>query len=211
MKVISTNIGQATTFEWKGKQEQTGIFKYPVQESLELGLTDVTSDTVIDRKHHAGVDKACFMFSAEEYDYWKPKYPKLAWDWGMFGENLTISGLDESEIRIGNIYRLGTALVQISQPREPCYKLGIRFNDQQIIGQYVERGFPGTYVRVMETGNVKIGDEMILKDQSENTLTIKQFYDFLFEREKDQQLLGLILENQAVPKYKRERFKKFVQ
>ena len=211
MKVIATNLGKPTRFLWKGQEEQTGIFKYPVKESITLETTDVVNDTVIDRKHHAGVNKACYLFSVKEYDFWKPKYPNLEWDWGMFGENLTVEGLDESVIRIGNVYRLGTALVQISQPREPCYKLGVRFKDQNIIAQYVERGFPGTYVRILETGEVKTGDKMRLEKQSENTLTVKQFYDFLFAREKDEDMIQLILANKAVPEYKRDRLKKFVQ
>jgi len=211
MRVISANIGKPTTFEWRGEQEQTGIFKYPVTESIALGTTDVLNDTVTDRKHHAGVDKACYLFSAKEYDFWKPKYPGLDWNWGMFGENLTIEGLDESIMRIGDVYHLGTALVEVSQPREPCYKLGVRFNDQNIVAEYVTRGYPGTYIRILETGRVKNGDEMILEKQSKNALTVKQFYDFLFEREKNQDVLQLVLGNQAVPEYKRERLKKFLK
>lgn len=211
MRVISTNIGVSTTFLWNGREEQTGIFKYPVSEQLELGKTDVVNDTVIDRKHHAGENKACYLFSTKEYEYWKPKYPNLKWDWGMFGENLTINGLDEASMRIGDVYRLGSAFVQISQPREPCYKLGVRFENQNIIAQFVERGFPGTYIRLLETGEVKKGDEMILEKQSENPLTIQQFYHFIYSRDKDQKLLQLILNNQAVPEYKRERYKKFAK
>lgn len=210
MKVISTNIGKPTTFEWNGKEEQTGIFKYPVDEPLFLGKIDVQKDTVIDRKHHAGVNKACYLFAADQYPFWKHLYQHLEWNWGMFGENLTVLGMDESLIRIGDIYKIGTALVQVSQPREPCYKLGVRFNDQNILRQYVDHAYPGTYVRILEEGEVRKEDEIILIEQSENTLTVKQSFELILSRKKDPVLLRLAIDNLALPEYKRERLKKFL-
>jgi len=210
MKVISTNIGKPTTFKWNGKEEQTGIFKYPVNEPLQLGKTDVVGDTVINRVHHAGVNKACFLFAADQYSYWKHLYPNLEWNWGMFGENLTVLGMDDSLMRIGDIYKIGTALVQVSQPREPCYKLGVRFNDQNILSQYVDHAFPGTYVRILEEGIVKTDDEIILVEQSENALTVKQSFEIILSRKKDPVLLRLAINNPALPEYKRERLKKFL-
>ncbi|TFG77975.1 MAG: MOSC domain-containing protein, partial [Flavobacteriales bacterium] len=107
MKVIATNKGNPTAFLWNGREEQTGIYKYPVDESLYLETTEVRTDTIIDRKHHGGLNKACYLFSADHYPFWKGLYPELPWNWGMFGENLTISGFDESAIRIGDIYSIG--------------------------------------------------------------------------------------------------------
>ena len=210
MKIIATNIGTATTFLWNGLEEKTGIFKHPVDKSLFLRKTDVKNDTVIDRKHHAGVNKACFLFAADQYPYWKERYPNLKWNWGMFGENLTVEGLDEAAIRIGDVYRIGTTLVQVSQPREPCYKLGVRFDNQEILRQYIDHGYPGTYVRVLEEGKVKTGDEIQLVTRSENTLTVKQFFELLFARKKDTEILQLAIDNLALPEYKRERLKKFL-
>lgn len=210
MKVISTNIGTPTTFEWKGQEERTGIFKYPVNEPLQLGKTDVVSDTVIDRKHHAGVNKACFLFAADQYPYWKHIYPHLEWDWGMFGENLTVLGMDESIMRIGDIYKIGTALVQVSQPREPCYKLGIRFNDQGILPQYVAHAYPGTYVRILEEGEVKTDDKLQFVEQSKNTLSVKQCFETILARKKDLDLVKLAIDNPSLPEYKRERLRKYL-
>jgi len=207
MKVISTNLGKPVTFLWNGKEEQTGIFKYPTNHKLELGKSDVSHDTVIDRIHHAGENKACYLYSADQYPYWKKLYPHLEWNWGMFGENLTIEGLDESTIRIGDIYKLGSALVQISQPREPCYKLGVRFNDQKVIKQFVKHNYPGTYVKILETGTVTINDEMILVKKSESTLTINQYYEFLFAKTKDPETVEIILANDALPEYKKQRLR----
>jgi len=210
MKVIATNIGNATSITWNGKEENTGIFKYPTSEPLYLGKTDVAQDTVIDRKHHAGINKACYLFSSDHYPYWKKLYPDLDWDWGMFGENLTIEGMNESLIRIGDCYKIGTALVQVSQPREPCYKLGIRFNNQEILKQFIDHGYPGTYVRILEEGEVATGDALVLIETSENPLTVKQFYELLYAKEKDPQLVQLAVENLSLPQYKRARLEKFL-
>ena len=211
MKVISTNLGSLTTFVWNGHEEQTGIFKTPVSEPLYLKTNDVSNDTVIDRVHHAGVHKACYLFAADNYPYWKNLYPQLEWNWGMFGENLTVEGLDESKIRVGDIYKLGTAMVQISQPREPCYKLGIRFGTQDILRQFIDHNKPGTYVRILQEGEVKTGDHLELQEQSENTLTTQQFYELMFMREKSNELLTLFMENPSVPQYKKERYRKYLK
>ncbi len=208
MRVLSTNIGTSTTFLWNGEEQQTGIFKYPISEPLSLGKTGVENDTIANRKVHGGVDKACYLFSAEQYPYWRELYPNLDWDLGMFGENLTVAGLDEATARIGNIYQLGTALVQISQPREPCYKLGVRFGDQQILKQFISHGYPGTYVRVLKEGVVQVGDTFILEELSENPLTVKQFYHLLYEKKKNPEIIALAISNMALPEYKRERLKK---
>ena len=210
MKVVSTNIAKPVTFVWNGKEEQTGIFKYPVNEPIYLRKEDVKKDTVINRKHHGGIHKACYLFSSDHYPYWKKLYPDLKWDWGMFGENLTVDGLNEAEIRIGDMYKVGTALAQVSQPREPCYKLGVRFGSQAVLKQFIAHGYPGTYVRILEEGTVKAGDEFILMEQSDNSLTVQQFYQLLYMKEKDTDLVKLAFENESLPLYKRERLQKWL-
>lgn len=210
MQIISTNIGDPTTFVWNGKEEQTGIFKYPVETPLHLRKNDVARDTIINRVNHGGTHKACYLFAAENYPYWQELYPDLKWDWGMFGENLTVAGLDESMMRIGDIYKIGTALGQVSQPREPCYKLGVRFGDQSILKKYIAHGRPGTYMRILEEGQVRNGDRLQLVEQSKNALTVRQFYDLMFEKRKSKEMLVLFMDNPAVPEYKKERFKKYL-
>ncbi|SKB56197.1 MOSC domain-containing protein [Maribacter arcticus] len=210
MKVISTNIGDPVTFEWNGTTEQTGIFKYPTPKGLFLGRNDVKDDTIIDRVHHGGTNKACYLFSADYYSYWKGIYPDLKWDWGMFGENLTIEGLDEFEIRVGDIYKIGGALVQVSQPREPCYKLGIRFGTQNILKEFIDHNHPGTYVKILEEGTVNKGDTLVLTERSSNSLTVQQFYELMFLKEKPRELLTLFMTNESVPQYKKDRFKKYL-
>ena len=210
MRIISTNLGRPTTFTWNGKEEQTGIFKYPVCGPLFLGKLDVDRDTVIDRKHHAGINKACYLFSADDYPFWKPKYTKLQWDWGMFGENLTVEGLDESTLRIGDILKIGSATVQVSQPREPCYKLGVRFEDQDILKKFIEHGRPGTYVRILQEGETKKGDVVEIVERSKNSLTVNQFFQLLYAKNKNPEILRLFMDNASVPEYKKIKMRKYL-
>lgn len=170
----------------------------------------MAKDSIADRKVHGGIYKACYLFSAEHYPYWKNRYPDLDWNWGMFGENLSVSGMDESEIRIGDTYKIGSALVQISQPREPCFKLGIRFGTQQILKEFIDYGFPGTYVKILEEGQVSSRDRLTLIQPSVNLLTVQQFFKLLYTKEKDEKIIRLAIENLALPEYKRERLKKYL-
>lgn len=210
MKIISTNIAKPTTIIWNGKEENTGIYKTPTNQPIYLGKDDVKKDSVIDRKNHGGTYKACYLFSEIHYPYWKYLYPDLKWDWGMFGENLTVSGMDETEIFVGDIYKIGTALVQVSQPREPCYKLGVKFNNLNIIKNFIQHGFSGTYVSVLKEGNVNIGDQLILEKRPKNSLTVAQMFHLLNNKTKDQNLLQLAVNNEALPMYKREALRKFI-
>jgi MOSC domain-containing protein YiiM len=160
MIVRSTNISAPKTVVWKGKEEQTGIFKKPVDGGIYLGNTDVVDDAVVDRKYHGGVDKACYLFSADVYEEWQGKFPDADWSLGMFGENLTVAGLDERNIYIGDHYQIGEALVEVSEPREPCYKLGIRFGTQAVLKPFINQPHCGVYVRVLKRGKVMTGDKL---------------------------------------------------
>ncbi|MBU3823029.1 MOSC domain-containing protein [Flavobacteriaceae bacterium XHP0103] len=211
MKITATNIAKPTTIAWNGKIETTGIYKTPTKEPIFLGKELVKGDEVSDKKNHAGEFKACYLFSEDHYAYWQNLYPDLTWNWGMFGENLTVSGLDETKIKIGDIYKLGSALVQITQPREPCYKLGLKFANQHIIKQFIEHGKPGTYVRVLEEGFVKTGDVLTLVNPAKDSLTTAQFYELLFTKDKNQDHIKQILNNDALPLRKRERLKTYLK
>jgi len=177
MKVISVNLGELKVINYKGKIVETGIFKYPVNQPVFLGTEVVKNDAVIDRKHHGGIEKAVYGYSQNHYEYWKELYPNLDWDYGMLGENLTISNLEETEIFVGNTYKLGEVLLEVTKPREPCYKLGIRFGTQEIVKQFWNSTKCGVYFKVLQTGNVNIGDELILVNKVENSPTIAEVYE----------------------------------
>jgi len=189
MQIISTNIGQPKTIEWRGQKVQTGIYKFSVDSAICLGDEDVVNDHVLDRRYHGGIDKACYLYSADHYQFWQQKFPDLDWKWGMFGENLTVRGLNESEIYIGDIYQIGKAVVQVSQPRQPCFKLGVRFGDQSIVDAFWESAFPGVYVRVLQKGNVKTGDQLILIKPNSESLTISQVFSIFRSNRTNKDLI----------------------
>ncbi len=188
MKIISLNTGKPQTIEWNGKQEQTGIFKYPVPGSVFLGAEDVKNDAVIDRKHHGGLDKACYLYSADHYTWWQEYYPDLEMPFGMFGENLTIEGLQEQDIYIGDIFHAGEATIQVTQPRQPCYKLGIRFGNPKVVKQFVKSGFPGVYVRILKTGFVKPGDKLVCVEKK-NSVSVQKVFELLYTSEFQKEAL----------------------
>ena len=211
MKVISTNIAKPRTILWNGKEERTGIYKEPVSTPIYLEKENVRGDEVSNRVNHGGKYKACYLYAAEHYPYWKNLYPDLDWDWGMFGENLTVEGLDERELLIGSTYQLGTALVKISEPRQPCYKLGIKFGTHQVIRQFIEHGYSGTYLTILEEGEVTSGDVLALVSEHTGAISIYQYNALLNTRDKNQDHLRLAIVNEAIRLEKRERLKRFLQ
>ncbi len=211
MKIISTNIAKPTKIIWNGKEVTTGIYKEPINDPIFLGKTDVKGDEVTDRKHHGGEFKACYIFSENQYNYWKGLYPNLDWNWGMFGENLTVEDLNEDDIHIGDIYKVGEALVQITQPREPCFKFGYKFGNQNALKQFIDKGYSGTYVRILQEGYVTAGDEFKLTEKAKNSISTRSFFNLLFSRNKDINTIKLILENDAIPQKKRDKLKAFIE
>jgi MOSC domain-containing protein YiiM len=189
MKVISTNTGLKRTIVFRGKEVITGIFKAPVIGPIYLGKDDVEGDDVIDRKYHGGVDKACYLFSADHYAQWKIEYPDLDWKWGMFGENLTIEGLDEAKIHIGDVFKIGSAKVQVTQPRQPCFKLGIRLNDGKAVKRFVEKEQCGIYIRVLEEGYVKQGDTVSCVEKKDENFTVKEIFHFINYAKNNQEAI----------------------
>ncbi|GAA4281533.1 MOSC domain-containing protein [Gaetbulibacter aestuarii] len=210
MKITATNIASPRQITFKGRTETTGIYKQPVESGIFLGSEDVANDEVTDRKHHGGLYKACYLFSGDHYAYWEELYPELDWQYGMFGENITVSAMDDCKLTIGSIYAVGDAEIQITIPREPCYKLGVKFGSQEIINQFVSHGFPGTYARVLKEGRVKPGDTFKLLKEVKNGITTTQFFRLLYDKNKDIGHLKKALENEGVPPQKRNKLKKFL-
>jgi MOSC domain-containing protein YiiM len=176
MKVVSVNIGAKKTINYKGRVIETGIFKFPVKE-LFLEEEDVQNDAVIDRRYHGGIDQAVYAYSEHHYAYWKQLYPNLDWRFGMFGENLTISNLEETIIKVGNIYQLGGAILQVTKSRQPCMKLGLVFGTQKIVKQFWNSTKCGVYFKVLQTGKVTVNDALILIKESKNSPTIAEVYE----------------------------------
>lgn len=177
MRVISVNISEKKEVNYNGKIIETGIFKFPVEGAIFLGEQDVENDAVIDRRYHGGIEKAVYAYSENHYEYWKKLYPNLNWHYGMFGENLTISNLEETEIYVGSQYKLGETIIEVTKPREPCMKLGLVFGTQKILKQFWNSTKSGIYFKVLQTGEVKAGDELILLKKVENKPSIAEVYE----------------------------------
>ena len=189
MKIVSTNKATPVSLPWKGSEHTTGIFKRPRAEGIFLGPEGVQEDTVGNPDVHGGRYKACYLFSADTYAYWQGRYPGLDWGYGMFGENLSVEGLDETRLIVGAEFRIGEARIRITTPREPCFKLGIRFGDQGIIEQFVAYGRPGAYAEVVQAGWVRPGDAVEPVGPGTDAMSIATYFRLLYADSKDAALL----------------------
>ena len=176
MKIVATNIGDKREIDWKGKTVTTGIFKFPVARPIFLDTEEVAGDEVTDREHHGGVLQAIYGYSLKHYDFFKPLYPDLDWQLGMFGENLTIDDLDETKTHQGDTFQVGEAILEVTVQRNPCFKLGVRFNDMHIVKQFWNTTMCGVYFKVVQTGFVKVGDELIQRTSCPENPTIADLY-----------------------------------
>ena len=176
MKIISTNIGERKEIDWKGKKVTTGIFKYAVDKPIFLDTEDVKDDAICDRENHGGILQAVYGYSLKHYAYFKELHPTVAFDNGIFGENLTMDDLDETKIHQGDTFKVGNAILEATVQRNPCYKLGIRFNDMKIVKQFWNTTFCGVYFKVLQTGFVKAGDVFTKIKSCPENLTIADLY-----------------------------------
>jgi MOSC domain-containing protein YiiM len=159
MKVVSLNLGLPQTVQWKGKAVSTGIFKASVSGRIALRPLNFDGDRQADLSVHGGPDKAVYVYPAEHYAYWRRELPDMALPWGMFGENLTTEGLQEEDaLQVGDRFRIGSAEVVVTQPRLPCFKLGLRFGRDDIVRRFLASGRTGFYFRVVGEGDVAAGD-----------------------------------------------------
>ena len=204
--VISTNLSETVLIEYQGQQFPTGIYKYPVDEPLHLQAEQVEKDTVADRRVHGGIHKAVYAYSAEDYPFWQNRYPHLEWNFGMFGENLTMDELKETEIYIGDQYSLGNTILRVTQPREPCFKLGVRFGQQIILQEFVEHGRSGTYFAVEQEGTVKRGDQLIKVHEAPVRVSIAEMFRALYTRENDEEFLSRLQNHGGIPERLLRRF-----
>lgn len=182
MKIVSTNIGSEKSIHWKNETITTGIYKLPMSGSIHLGSHGVKGDHINNLKVHGGLEKACYAYGENYYNYWKELYPNLEWTFGMFGENLTVTDVDETQIMIGDIYKVGEAILQVSQPRQPCVKFAAKFGAANVIKQFIDFAHPGIYFRVINEGSVQVGDEFSLDLRNPKALSVQQIFQLLFSK-----------------------------
>jgi MOSC domain-containing protein YiiM len=172
MRIISVNVGLPRDIIWQGKTVTTGIFKDPVEAPVMLRTLNLDGDKQADLSVHGGVDKAAYAYPAEHYDYWRDELPGMDLPWGMFGENFTTEGLLEESVRIGDRFRIGEAEAIVTQPRLPCYKLGIKFGHADMVKRFLASRCTGFYFAVLRDGIVGVGDAIELISRDEENITV---------------------------------------
>jgi MOSC domain-containing protein YiiM len=204
-KVISLNVGLPRTVYFRGQAVTTGIFKEPIKGRIKLRRLNLDGDKQADLTVHGGPDKAVYAYPAEHYDYWKKRLPNMKLPWGMFGENFTTEGLLEDQVNIGDVFRIGSSEVVATQPRMPCYKLGVKFGRMDIVKQFMESKLPGIYFRVLKEGEVGPGDAIELISRDANNVTVKDLVQ-LVTSEGDMATIRRAVHIKALPEAWRQEF-----
>ena len=207
MRVISVNVGLPRQVTWRGKTVTTGIFKEPVTGRVRLRRLNLDGDRQADLSVHGGPAKAVYAYPAEHYPYWRQQLPDRSLPWGMFGENLTLEGLSEDTVRIGDRFRVGTAELVVTQPRLPCFKLGIRFGQPDIVKRFLASRRTGFYLAVREEGEVGAGDTIALVRQAEAPVTVADITRLYVDREQDIEGLERAIGIEALPQDWRDYFR----
>src|ERR1041384_2059466 len=166
MKIISVNVGLPRLVLRDYEPVSTGIFKKPVAGRVMMRTLNLDGDRQSDLSVHGGPNKAVYVYPSEHYDFWKQELPDMDLPWGVFGENLTTTGLFETEINIGDKFRIGTGEVMVTQPRMPCFKLGIRFDRADMLKRFLVSERTGFYLAVLKEGEIGAGDEFQLLDKN---------------------------------------------
>jgi MOSC domain-containing protein YiiM len=197
--LISVNVGLPRVVMSNGDPVSTGIFKEPVAGRVMLRTLNLDGDRQADLSVHGGPSKAVYVYPSEHYDYWKHELPEMKLPWGMFGENFTTTGLFESELNIGDKFQVGSAIVRVTEPRMPCYKLGIRFGRSDIVKRFLASERTGFYFAVLQEGEVGAGDGIQLIEASKRSVKVSDITQ-LYTREKHNiALLRRAIEVEALP------------
>jgi MOSC domain-containing protein YiiM len=208
MKIISLNVGLPRLVLRNDEPLSTGIFKEPVGGRVKLRTLNLDGDRQADLSVHGGPQKAVYLYPSEHYEFWKGELPDMDLPWGMFGENLTTTDLFETETHIGDRFRIGTAEVMVTQPRMPCYKLGIRFGRADIIRRFLVSERTGFYFSVLKEGEVGAGDEVELLEKNTSRVRVVDITR-LYSSERDNvDLMRRAIATEALPDSWREYFLK---
>ena len=198
MKLLSISIGLPREIEWKGKIVRTSIFKAPVSGRTRVAKLNVEGDQQSDLTVHGGIDKAVYVYPSEHYPFWHGELPDMELPWGVFGENFTTEGLLENT-RVGDRFQIGSAEFVVTQPRMPCYKLGIRFNRPDMVKRFLESGRTGFYLAVLKEGEVAAGDSIELLEQDQHNVTIADVVNLYRRDATNQDLLRRVSEVPSLP------------
>ncbi|HKD84264.1 MAG TPA: MOSC domain-containing protein [Terriglobales bacterium] len=199
MQIISVNVGLPRDVTYRGTTVRTGIFKEPVEGEVSVRTLNLDGDRQADLTVHGGADKAVYAYPAEHYAYWREQLPDTELSWGNFGENLTVTGLREDAVFIGDRLRLGSAVLEVTQPRMPCYKLAMRFRRDEMIKRFLASRRSGLYFRVLEEGEVSAGSSVEILTRDPNQISVADMITIYVDRAAPPELLNRALHVDALP------------
>ena len=206
MVVVSINVGRPRLVQSGGKSVRTSIYKDPVAGPVRVGTLNLDGDEQSDLSVHGGVHKAVYVYPSEHYTYWREQLPDMALPWGAFGENLTTTGLEETAVHIGDRLTIGTAEFVVTQPRLPCFKLGIRFGRLDMVKRFQQSGRSGFYLAVGREGVVAAGDT-IRMTKGADAVSVADIVGLYMSRHPDQALLRRASQLAALPESWRDHFR----
>src|SRR4051812_27531646 len=208
MKLLSVNTGLPREIEWKRKIVRTSIFKRPVAGRVRVSTLNVEGDQQSDLTVHGGIDKAVYAYPSEHYSFWRTELRGMDLAWGVFGENFTTVGLLEETLHIGDRLRVGSAEFVVTQPRMPCFKLGIRFNRSDMVKRFLQSGRTGFYLAVLKEGEVAAGDSIEWLERDEHNIPVADVVNLYRGDAENQDLLRRASELPSLPNSWREYFRK---
>jgi len=207
MRVLSVNVGRPRDVEWRGKTVRTSIFKDPVAGPVAVSRLNLAGDEQSDLSVHGGVDKAVYAYPSEHYAYWREQLPDADLAWGAFGENLTTEGLLEGELRVGDRFRIGSAELAVTQPRLPCFKLGIRFGRADMVKRFQHSGRTGFYFAVAREGAIAAGDPIQRLSEARAGITVADVVRLYVGGDTEQELMRRASELPDLPEAWRAYFR----
>lgn len=170
-RIVSVNVGESQTVEFRGRTVSTGIYKFPIEGAVRVDGVNLVGDDQADRRVHGGVYKAVYAYASEDYEWWSTQLGRTLPP-GMFGENLTTRGVNVGGAVVGQRWRIGDVALEVSEPRIPCYKLGIRMEDPGFPQVFSAAGRPGSYLRIVEEGSLATGDRIEIGAPPGHGLTV---------------------------------------
>lgn len=187
-RVLSVNVGHVREVTWQGRTVRTGMLKHPVAGRVPVRGVNVDGDDQADRAAHGGADKAVYAYAQEDYRYWREREGVDALP-GLYGENLTVEGMDLRRAVVGERWRVGTAVLEVAQPRLPCAKLGIRMQDAGFPKRFQAAGRPGAYLRIVVEGDIAASDLVQVVHRPPHGVTLHSMLEALADRRRAAALL----------------------
>ncbi|MFI7068154.1 MOSC domain-containing protein [Kribbella sp. NPDC050124] len=210
MRLVSVNVGKPRTIAWRGQQVRSAIWKEPVPDRRWVDRLNVAGDAQADLVGHGGEHRAVFVYQVASYRYWERQLRRSLPGFGQFGENFTVDGLSDEDVCIGDRYAIGSALFEVTQPRVTCYKVGIRLDEPRMPALLTGHGRPGFYLRVLEEGEVGVGDPIVRTSTGPHGLSVRRVSDLLYTPDHDDHTMRMALENPALPEGWKQSFRQLL-